>query len=109
MENKFAIEAATAKHYGDEFNETITLSVKFAGFPSAMDFTASPLDVEEHGRILYAAAKAGTYGAIAEFPYAVNRQALIDAAAAKQALRDSAIAKLEALGLTIDEAKELIG
>jgi hypothetical protein len=108
MANKFDIESATAKYYGDEFNETITVSVKFAGFPSAMDFTASPHDVEEHGRILYAAAKAGTYGAIAAFPFAVNRQALIDEAAAKKAIKDSAIAKLKALGLTEDEALSLI-
>jgi hypothetical protein len=107
--SKFDIESATAMHYGDEFNETIVVKVKFAGFPSEMQFCASPNDPEAHGRILYAAAKAGTYGAVAAFPYAVNRQAMIDAAAAKKALRDSAIAKLEALGLTVDEAKELIG
>jgi hypothetical protein len=53
----------------------IDLTVRFAEIPEDLPFTASPDDCEEHGRALFAAAKAGEYGAIAEFvPYVPTQE-----------------------------------
>jgi hypothetical protein len=45
----------------------IDLTVRFAGFPEDLPFTASPDDVEAHGRVIFAAAAAGEYGPVAKY------------------------------------------
>ena len=45
----------------------IDLTVRFAEIPEDLPFTASPTDVEEHGRAIFAAAQAGDYGPVAEY------------------------------------------
>lgn len=103
MDNKYEIEYAKDPFYGNEFNEFINLTVKFAGFNYEMPFTAMETDPLEHGRLLYRNAKAGLYGEIQPFQYPVNRQALIDAAKEKRKLLESAFSKLQAYGLTPEE------
>lgn len=45
-------------------NGTINLTVKFKEFPMEVEFTASPNDSAEHGRVLFNNASQGIYGAI---------------------------------------------
>jgi len=42
--------------------EAIDLTVKFSHFPEPVQFTATPHDIEPHGRELYRRAVAGEYG-----------------------------------------------
>ena len=45
----------------------IDLIIKWAEYPEELPFTASPTDVEEYGREIYAAAAAGQFGVVAEY------------------------------------------
>ena len=45
----------------------INLTVKFEEFNEEMPFGASPDDCEEHGRELFAKAKAGEFGVVAPY------------------------------------------
>lgn len=103
MSDKYDVEYAKDPFYGNEFNEFINLTVKFAGFNHELPFTAMETDPLEHGRLLYRNAKAGLYGEIQPFQYPVNRQALIDQAKEKRKLLESAFSKLQAYGLTPEE------
>lgn len=65
----------------------IDLTVRFAEIPEDLPFTASPNDVEAHGRAIFAAAVAGEYGPVAEYlpPPAPTSEQLAEQA---RALRD---------------------
>ena len=45
----------------------IDLTIKWDGINEELPFTASPTDVEEHGRAIFAAAQSGEYGEVAEY------------------------------------------
>jgi hypothetical protein len=45
----------------------IDLTIKWDAIDEELPFTASPDDVEEHGRAIFAAAQAGEYGPVAEY------------------------------------------
>jgi hypothetical protein len=45
----------------------IDLTIKWDGINEEYPFTASPTDVEPHGRAIFAAAVAGEYGPVAEY------------------------------------------
>lgn len=60
------IEYAKNPIYSNQSNDYIDLIVKFAEFANELTFTATHLDDTEHGRELYARAKNGEFGTIAE-------------------------------------------
>jgi predicted metal-binding protein len=65
----------------------IDLTIKWVEINEEMPFTASPGDVEKHGREIFAAAVAGEYGAVAEFvPYVPTQE---EKAAVIRAERDA--------------------
>lgn len=45
----------------------IDLTIKWTGIDEELPFTASPNDVEAHGRAIFAAAASGQFGVVAEF------------------------------------------
>jgi hypothetical protein len=104
------IESAKNAVYADSANKAINMTVKFAEFDFELPILASATDATTWGKQLYADALAGKYGEVAPYPYAPAAIApeVLEAAATKQALKESAIAKLVALGLTEDEALSLI-
>lgn len=61
------IENAKNPIYMNEEGSFINLIVKFKEFDNELPFGASPNDSEEHGRILFARAKAGEFGEIATY------------------------------------------
>jgi hypothetical protein len=64
----------------------IDLMARFAEIPEDLPFTASPDDVEAHGRAIFAAAVAGEYGPVAEYlpPPAPTPEELAAQATAKR-------------------------
>ncbi|EBL9832048.1 DUF4376 domain-containing protein [Salmonella enterica] len=73
----------TAKNGAYTENGLINCLVHFEGFDNVVPFTASPDDIEEHGRQLYADLQAGKYGPVA--PFTVTPGMLTAAKQAKQA------------------------
>lgn len=59
---KIAVENAHSPRYSQEDESVINLIIKFEHLDSEVEFSASLNDVEEHGRNIYIAAKAGEYG-----------------------------------------------
>lgn len=57
----------TNLQYSDEEHTIVNCTVKFDRFDQPVPFTASPDDVEEHGREIFARAQSGEFGAIAEY------------------------------------------
>tara|TARA_Y100000310_G_C20547866_1_gene746520 strand:- start:5 stop:415 length:411 start_codon:yes stop_codon:yes gene_type:complete len=56
--------------YTKEDNSLIDCEAKFVGYPDEwLPFTANPNDPEAHGRLLYANAVNGDYGAVAAFTH----------------------------------------
>lgn len=53
--------------YADSENKTINCWVKFDAFLNHLPFTASPNDIEEHGRVIYQELISGKYGEIEPF------------------------------------------
>ena len=53
--------------YANAEHTKINCWVKFDAFPNPLPFTASPDDVEEHGREIYARAIQGDFGAIVDY------------------------------------------
>jgi hypothetical protein len=102
------IESAKDPVYADAANTLIKLTVKFVELDREVPFLANAKDSEPWGRQIHADATAGKYGAIAAYVAPPVDPAIAQAEAAKKATRDSAIAKLKALGLTEEEALSLI-
>jgi hypothetical protein len=61
------IEYVKDPHWADAEHTMIDLAIKWDLFNEELPFTASPNDVEEHGRILFAAAVAGEFGPVTEY------------------------------------------
>lgn len=53
--------------WADAEKTIIDLTLKLDGMNEEIPFTANPNDIEEHGRLLFAAAIAGEFGPIADF------------------------------------------
>jgi hypothetical protein len=60
-------EYAKDPRWADAEHTMIDLTVRFVEIPEDLPFTASPNDIEEHGRAIFAAAVAGEYGPVAEY------------------------------------------
>jgi len=58
---------ARTPKWANESNTLIDLVVRFSEIDEDLPFTASPNDVEEHGRDLFARAVAGEFGSIAAY------------------------------------------
>ena len=58
---------ARTPKWANESNTLIDLIVRFSEIDEDLPFTASPNDVEEHGRDLFARAVAGEFGSIAAY------------------------------------------
>ena len=61
------LEYAKDPKWVDAEHTMIDLTIKWDSFPEELPFTASPNDVEEHGRLIFAAAAAGQFGEVAEY------------------------------------------
>lgn len=61
------IEYAKNPVWANAEHTLIDLITKWDGIDQELPFTASPTDVEEHGRAIFAAAQAGEYGTVAEY------------------------------------------
>jgi len=69
------LEYAKDPRWANAEHTMINLTVRFAEISEDLPFTASPNDCEAHGRAIFAAAKAGEYGAVAEFvPYVPTQE-----------------------------------
>jgi hypothetical protein len=64
----------------------IDITIKWDGINEEYPFTASPTDVAEHGRAIFAAAQTGEYGPVAEYlpPPAPTPEELAEQATAKR-------------------------
>ena len=104
------IESVKDLSYSDLSQTNIKMTVKFAEFDFELPILATAGDATTWGKQLYDGALAGEYGDIAAYDLITPAPttAALEAAATKQALKDSAIAKLVALGLTEAEALSLI-
>ena len=59
--------SAKKPKWANESNTLIDLVVRFSEIDADLPFTASPNDVEEHGRDLFTRAAAGEFGSIAAY------------------------------------------
>ena len=75
------LEYAKDPCWANSEQSLIDLIIKWDSYPEELPFTASPDDVEEYGRDIYAAAAAGQFGAVAEYvaPVATATQNKINA------------------------------
>lgn len=65
---KIELISASNPRYINENKSAITLDCEFSHLPGEIHpFAAMPIDVEEHGRDVYARAIAGEFGPIAEY------------------------------------------
>jgi hypothetical protein len=80
------LEHAKSPVWANAEHTMIDLTVRFAEIPEDLPFTASPDDVEAHGRAIFVAAAAGEYGPVAEYlpPPAPTPQELAAQATAKR-------------------------
>lgn len=61
------LEYAKNPVWANSEHTMIDLTIKWDGINEEFPFTASPTDVEAHGRAIFAAAEAGEYGPVAEY------------------------------------------
>jgi len=61
------IEYAKDPRWADAEHTIIDLTLKLDGLSEEIPFTASPADVEAHGRAIFSAAVAGEFGPVAEY------------------------------------------
>lgn len=61
------IENVKNPQWANAEHTIIDVVVKFGHFTDEVPFTASENDIEQHGRAIFAAAKAGEFGEVAEF------------------------------------------
>lgn len=87
----------------DEACSSIDIVYKIANYPDYMPFTASPRDVEEHGRALYKAATEGYFGGIK--PYVPTPAHM---AAKVQALTNEATQKINQLQTEVDILQDAV-
>lgn len=103
------IESVTDLKFINEAGTFVLANVKFAEFDKPLPYGIAANDTEPHGKELYDRVFVQKMYTVAAYVAPPVDPAIAEAEAANKALRDSAIAKLEAMGLTVDEAKELIG
>jgi hypothetical protein len=80
------LEYAKNPVWADAEHTMIDLTIKWDGINEEYPFTASPTDVEAHGRAIFAAAVGGEYGPVAEYlpPPAPTPEELAAQATAKR-------------------------
>jgi hypothetical protein len=61
------LEYAKDPRWADEAHTMIDLTIKWSLVNEELPFTASPADVEAHGRAIFQAALSGQFGDIAEY------------------------------------------
>jgi hypothetical protein len=61
------LEYAKNPIWADAEHTMIDLTIKWDAWPEELPFTASPNDVEPHGRQIFQAALEGDFGPIAEY------------------------------------------
>jgi hypothetical protein len=61
------LEYAKKPVWANAEHTMIDLTIKWVEIDEELPFTASPNDVEAHGRAIFAAAQAGEYGPVAEY------------------------------------------
>jgi hypothetical protein len=66
-DNIVQLEYAKDPHWADAAHTMIDLTIKWVGINEEYPFTASPADVEAHGRAIFEAAVAGQFGPVAEY------------------------------------------
>ena len=66
------LASARAPRWADEARTIIDLFVSWEGMAGEIPFTASPNDVEQHGREIFAAAIAGAFGDVGPFQPAAD-------------------------------------
>lgn len=91
--------------YSNSTNTTIDLEIEHPDY-GWIPFTASPEDVEQHGRDLYAAAKRGDFGAIAPYVEPEPQPTPIPASVTRRQGRLALLqaGKLEAVEQAVSEA-----
>lgn len=99
------IESVTDLKFINTSGTFVTAMVKFKEFDKPLPYGIAANDTEPHGKELYDRVFVQKMYTVAAYVAPPVDPAIAE----RKALRDSAIAKLEALGLTVDEAKELIG
>jgi hypothetical protein len=85
-DNTMQLEYAKNPVWANAEHTMIDLTIKWEGINEEYPFTASPTDVEAHGRAIFAAAAAGEYGPVAEYlpPPAPTPEELVAQATAKR-------------------------
>ena len=75
------LEYAKDPCWANSEHSLIDLIIKWSEYPEELPFTASPTDVQEYGRQIYAAAEAGQFGTVAAYvaPIATATQNKINA------------------------------
>ncbi len=75
------LEYAKYPRWANAEQTRIDLVIKWDSYPEELPFTASPDDVEEYGRQIYAAAAAGQFGPVAPYvaPVATAEQNKVNA------------------------------
>ena len=61
------LEYAKDPRWADEAHTMIDLTIKWSLVNEELPFTASPDDVEAHGKAIFEAAKVGRFGVVAEY------------------------------------------
>ena len=61
------LEYAKNPHWSNAEHTMIDLQIKWDGLSEELPFTASPTDVEAHGRAIFQSASAGQFGTVAEY------------------------------------------
>jgi hypothetical protein len=65
-------EYAKDPHWANAEHTMIDLTIKWSHINEEFPFTASPTDVEPHGRVLFERAKQGLFGEVAEYVEPTN-------------------------------------
>jgi hypothetical protein len=66
-DNPMQLEYAKNPVWANAEHTMIDLTIKWDGIDEEFPFTASPTDVEAHGRAIFEAAVAGQFGEVAEY------------------------------------------
>jgi hypothetical protein len=66
-DNGMKLEYAKDPIWVNEEHTMIDLVIKWEGINTEYPFTASANDIEEHGRVIFAAAAAGQFGIVADY------------------------------------------
>jgi hypothetical protein len=66
-EDMMQLEYAKDPVWADAEHTMIDLTIKWDGINEEFPFTASPTDVEAHGRAIFEQAAAGAFGQVAEY------------------------------------------